>query len=166
MPATWFREVAIFAGATNSHDAVARGNCELGVGAHHSAAQLIAREPELHARFATLLAQRVRLLVDIIEDFTSLPMAARLAKRVLAQTEAYAIGSVVRRGCISQDSTRCWSAPTLPELNQEFRRWEEGRRGPHRLRRHRGHRPRGAGAGVRDNQWERLGEIIGDQYLQ
>jgi CRP-like cAMP-binding protein len=121
----WFGEVAIFAGATNSHDAVARGNCELAFVPTTGLRQLIAREPELHARFATLLAQRVRLLVDIIEDFTTLPMAARLAKRVLAQTEPYAIGSVARRGRISQEEYSLLVGASRQSVNQEFRRWEK-----------------------------------------
>ena len=32
--------------------------------------QLLARQPELHGRFVTLLPQRVRLLVDIVESLS------------------------------------------------------------------------------------------------
>jgi CRP/FNR family transcriptional regulator, cyclic AMP receptor protein len=121
----WFGEVAIFAGASNSHDAIARGNCEVAFIPTSGFRQLIARQPELHGRFVTLLAQRVRLLVDIVEDFTTLPMAARLAKRVLAMTDSQAMGSVVRRGRISQEEYALLVGATRQSVNQELRRWEK-----------------------------------------
>jgi CRP-like cAMP-binding protein len=121
----WFGEVAILANATNSHDAVARGNCEVAFIPTTSFRQLLAREPELHARFMALLAQRVRFLVDIIEDFTTLPMAARLAKRVLAVIDSQAVGSVVRRGRISQEEYALLVGATRQSVNQELRRWEK-----------------------------------------
>jgi CRP-like cAMP-binding protein len=121
----WFGEVAILAGAANSHDAVARGNCEVAFIPTSGFRQLFARQPELHGRFVTLLAQRVRLLVDIVEDFTTLPMAARLAKRVLAMADSQAMGSVVRRGRISQEEYALLVGATRQSVNQELRRWEK-----------------------------------------
>jgi CRP-like cAMP-binding protein len=121
----WFGEVAILAGAGNSHDAVARGNCEVAFIPTSGFRQLLARQPELHGRFVTLLAQRVRLLVDIVEDFTTLPMAARLAKRVLAMADSQAMGSVVRRGRISQEEYALLVGTTRQSVNQELRRWEK-----------------------------------------
>ena len=121
----WFGEVAILAGAANSHDAIARGNCEVAFIPTSGFRQLLARQPELHGRFVTLLAQRVRLLVDIVEDFTTLPMAARLAKRVLAMTDSQAMGSVVRRGRISQEEYALLVGATRQSVNQELRRWEK-----------------------------------------
>jgi CRP/FNR family cyclic AMP-dependent transcriptional regulator len=67
----------------------------------------------------------VRLLVDIVEDFTTLPMAARLAKRVLAMTDSQAMGSVVRRGRISQEEYALLVGATRQSVNQELRRWEK-----------------------------------------
>ena len=121
----WFGEVAILAGAANSHDAIARGNCEVAFIPTSGFRQLLARQPELHGRFVTLLAQRVRLLVDIVEDFPTLPMAARLAKRVLAMTDSQAMGSVVRRGRISQEEYALLVGATRQSVNQELRRWEK-----------------------------------------
>jgi CRP/FNR family cyclic AMP-dependent transcriptional regulator len=121
----WFGEVAILAGAANSHDAIARGNCEVAFIPTSGFRQLLARQPELHGRFVTLLAQRVRLLVDIVEDFTTLPMAARLAKRVLAMADSQAMGSVVRRGRISQEEYALLVGATRQSVNQELRRWEK-----------------------------------------
>jgi CRP/FNR family transcriptional regulator, cyclic AMP receptor protein len=121
----WFGEVPILAGAANCHDAIARGNCEVAFIPTSGFRQLLARQPELHGRFVTLLAQRVRLLVDIVEDFTTLPMAARLAKRVLAMTDTQAMGSVVRRGRISQEEYALLVGATRQSVNQELRRWEK-----------------------------------------
>src|SRR4030095_577598 len=91
-PGDWFGEVAILAGAPNSHDAIARGNCEGAFIPTSGFRQLLVRQPELYGRFVALLAQRVRMLVDIVEDFTTLPMAARLAQAVPAMTGSHAIG--------------------------------------------------------------------------
>lgn len=124
-PGDWFGEVAIFAAASNSHDAVARGNCELAFIPTSAFRQLLARQPELYGRFLMLLAQRVRMLVDIVEDFTSLPMAARLAKRVLAMADSQALGSVARRGRVSQEEYALLVGATRQSVNQEFRRWEK-----------------------------------------
>ena len=121
----WFGEVAILAEAANSHDAVGRGNCEVAFIPTTAFRQLLSRQPELHRRFVTLLAQRVRMLVDIVEDFTSLPMAARLAKRVLAMAESQAMGSVARRGRISQEEYALLVGATRQSVNQELRRWEK-----------------------------------------
>src|SRR6202049_1373575 len=121
----WFGEVAILAGAANSHDAIARGNCEVAFIPTSGFRQLLARRPEVHGRFVTLLAQRVRLLVDIVEDFTTLPMAARLAKRVLAMADSQAMGSVVRRGRISQEEYALLVGATRQSVNQELRRWQK-----------------------------------------
>jgi CRP-like cAMP-binding protein len=120
----WFGEVAILADAANSHAAVARGNCEMAFIPTTGFRQLLARHPDLHARFVVLLAQRVRLLVDIVEDFTTLPMAARLAKRVLAMTDSVAIGSVARRGRISQEEYALLVGASRQSVNQELRSWE------------------------------------------
>jgi CRP/FNR family cyclic AMP-dependent transcriptional regulator len=124
-PGDWFGEVAILAGALNSHDAVARGNCEVAFIPTTAFKQLLVREPELHGRFVKLLADRVRMLIDIIEDFTSLPMAARLAKRVLAMTDTQAMGSVARRGRVSQEEYALLVGATRQSVNQELRRWEK-----------------------------------------
>ena len=121
----WFGEVAILASATNSHDAVARGNCDLAFVPTTAFRQLLARQPELYGRFVKLLAERVRMLVDIVEDFTSLPMAARLAKRVLAMSDSQAMGSVARRGRISQEEYALLVGATRQSVNQELRRWEK-----------------------------------------
>jgi CRP/FNR family transcriptional regulator, cyclic AMP receptor protein len=120
----WFGEVAILAGAANSHDAIARGNCEVAFVPTTAFRQLLARQPELHGRFVALLAQRVRMLVDIVEDFTTLPMAARLAKRVLFVTDSTAVGSVARRGRISQEEYALLVGATRQSVNNELRRWE------------------------------------------
>ena len=124
-PGDWFGEVAILAGAPNSHDAIARGNCEVAFIPTSGFRQLLAQQPELYGRFVKLLAQRVRMLVDIVEDFTTLPMAARLAKRVLAMTDSQAMGSVVRRGRISQEEYALLVGATRQSVNQELRRWEK-----------------------------------------
>jgi CRP-like cAMP-binding protein len=121
----WFGEVAILGNATNSHDAIARGNCEVAFVPTTAFRQLLAGQPELYGRFVVLLAQRVRMLVDIVEDFTSLPMPARLAKRVLALTDSQAIGSVARRGRISQEEYALLVGATRQSVNQELRRWEK-----------------------------------------
>jgi CRP-like cAMP-binding protein len=65
------------------------------------------------------------MLVDIVEDFTTLPMAARLAKRVLAMTDSQAMGSVARRGRISQEEYALLVGATRQSVNQELRRWEK-----------------------------------------
>lgn len=120
----WFGEVAILAERPNSHDAVARVDCDLAFIPTTSFRQLLAREPDFHGRFVALLGQRVQLLIDVVEDFTMLPMAARLAKRVLAMTSPQPVGSVVRRGRISQEEYALLVGAQRQSVNRQLREWE------------------------------------------
>ena len=120
----WFGEVAILAERPNSHDAVARVDCDLAFIPTTAFKQLLAREPEFYARFVALLGQRVQLLIDVVEDFTMLPMAARLAKRVLQMTSPQPVGSVVRRGRISQEEYALLVGAQRQSVNRQLRDWE------------------------------------------
>ena len=120
----WFGEVAILAQRPNSHDAVARVDCSTGFIPTTVFRQLLSQDADLQGRFMALLAQRVQFLIDIMEDFTSLPMPSRLAKRVLAMTEQQAMGSVVRRGRISQEEYALLVGAARQSVNRELRRWE------------------------------------------
>jgi CRP-like cAMP-binding protein len=65
------------------------------------------------------------MLVDIVEDFATLPIPARLAKRVLAIADSQAMGSVALRGRISQEEYALLVGATRQSVNQELRRWEK-----------------------------------------
>ena len=120
----WLGEVALLAGHANSHDAVARRDSRFVLVPATGFRQLLEREPQLHARFSALLAQRVRLLVDVIEDLATLPLAGRLAKRVLAMTDSDALDSAARRGRISQEEYALLVGARRQTVNRELRKWE------------------------------------------
>jgi len=121
----WFGEIALLAGRPNSHDAVARLDCELAFIPTTSFRQLLAQEPELASRLTALLAQRLQFLIDVVEDFTALPVSARLAKRVIGIADSQAIGSVVRRGRISQEEYALLVGARRQSINRELRKWEK-----------------------------------------
>jgi CRP-like cAMP-binding protein len=123
-PGDWFGEVALLAASPNSHDAIARVDCEFALAPATAFRQLLTQEPQLYERLVVLLAQRVRTLIDVIEDFTSLPMAARLAKRVLAVVDTHGVGSVARRGRISQEEYALLVGARRQTVNRELRTWE------------------------------------------
>ena len=59
-----------------------------------------------------------------LQQLQTLPMAARLAKRVIAVTDSQAIGSVARRGRMSQEEYALLVGARRQSVNREFRKWE------------------------------------------
>lgn len=86
----WFGEIALFDGQPRTHDAWAETPVQL---RHCPQADLLAlldREPSWWPFFGRLLASKVRLLFNVLEDAALLPAHARLARRLLTMLEAQA----------------------------------------------------------------------------
>ncbi|HTB75620.1 MAG TPA: Crp/Fnr family transcriptional regulator [Polyangiaceae bacterium] len=88
-PPMWFGEIAVFDGLPRTHDAVA---AEKSVALHVPASDLdgiLAREPRYWRDLGLLIASKLRLTFLAMEDSAVLPIADRLARRLLMSVERY-----------------------------------------------------------------------------
>lgn len=88
-PGNWFGEISLFDGLPRTHDAHAMGTTELLFIPRREFQQLLERRPELYPHFMRLLCRRLRLSFNMLEDSALLPLAARLAKRLLMHAQYY-----------------------------------------------------------------------------
>ncbi|MFA5676910.1 MAG: Crp/Fnr family transcriptional regulator [Pseudomonas sp.] len=86
-PGNWFGEISLFDGLPRTHDAHAMGATELLFIPRREFHQLLERRPELYPHFMRLLCRRLRLSFNMLEDSALLPLAARLAKRLLMHAQ-------------------------------------------------------------------------------
>jgi CRP-like cAMP-binding protein len=80
---SWFGEISIFDGMPRTHDAHAAGACALLFHAKTDFKRLLARHPVIYEHFAKVMAMRLRATFDLVEEATTLPLAQRLARRLL-----------------------------------------------------------------------------------
>lgn len=86
----WFGELALFDQSVRTHDAFASGDTSLFHIPSNSLSSLLDERPDLWRQFGLMLAQKLRLSFELIEDLTLLPARKRMAKRLVQMTEGYA----------------------------------------------------------------------------
>jgi CRP/FNR family transcriptional regulator, cyclic AMP receptor protein len=88
-PPTWFGEIAVFDRQPRTHDAVANeASRVLHVGQRELDAHL-ALEPQGWQELGLLLAGKLRLAFIALEDAATVPVPARLARRLVQMAEGY-----------------------------------------------------------------------------
>tara|TARA_R100000687_G_scaffold83201_1_gene85116 strand:+ start:1630 stop:2370 length:741 start_codon:yes stop_codon:yes gene_type:complete len=85
----WLGEISIFDGLPRLSDAVASGDCEVLVLSRQAIEGLLERQPELYAPFVRILCRKLRMAMEGVSDLMLLPLAQRLAKRLLALADDY-----------------------------------------------------------------------------
>ncbi|MDR2852759.1 MAG: Crp/Fnr family transcriptional regulator [Burkholderiaceae bacterium] len=88
-PGIWFGDVAIFDGDRRTHDAYAHGETSLLCVSRADFEKILDMRPELYKALMQLQARRIRQLFMMVEDLSTLPLRARLAKRLNALLAAY-----------------------------------------------------------------------------
>lgn len=88
-PGVWFGDIALFDGMPRTHDAVTHGPTTLLVVARADFHALLGRHAELYDALLRLNCRRLRLMFDMVEDLSTRPLAARLAKQILLLARAY-----------------------------------------------------------------------------
>ncbi|MFO1250765.1 MAG: Crp/Fnr family transcriptional regulator [Inhella sp.] len=102
-PVQWFGEIALIDGQARTHDAVAEGAARVW---RVPAARLVPAldaQPQLWREVAQLACAKLRLMFEALEDIALLPLAARLAKRLLLQAQAYGSRSAQPRLRLAQE---------------------------------------------------------------
>lgn len=88
-PASWFGEIALFDGGVRTHDAYAERDSLLFHVPRAALVALLDTTPAYWHAFGRLLAQKLRLAFEAIEESALLPAAARVARRLLLLSDEY-----------------------------------------------------------------------------
>jgi CRP/FNR family cyclic AMP-dependent transcriptional regulator len=88
-PPAWFGEIAVFDGLSRTHDAIAEGETTVLQVPDAALTALLSREPRYWRDFALLMTHKLRLLFTVVEEAAVLPIAVRLARRLLSMAEGY-----------------------------------------------------------------------------
>ena len=88
-PAHWFGEIALFDGGARTHDAYAERDATLFHVPRAALVALLDAKPAYWHAFGLLLAQKLRLAFDAIEESALLGASARVARRLLLLSSEY-----------------------------------------------------------------------------
>ncbi|HZR34106.1 MAG TPA: Crp/Fnr family transcriptional regulator [Nevskia sp.] len=127
-PGDWIGELSLFDGLPRTHDAVAMGEAEVFVLPRPKLLALLDAEPRLYRHLAARLARQLRLALSYIDDAVFLPLALRLAKRLLQLAKVY--GQDTPQGLLldlhlpQEDLGRMLGA-SRQSVSKELRQWEK-----------------------------------------
>lgn len=85
----WFGEIAVFDGRPRTHDAVADEDALVAQVPQTALDDLLEREPRYWRDFGRLVSSKLRLAFVAMEEIASLPLPARLARRLVVMAEGY-----------------------------------------------------------------------------
>jgi CRP/FNR family cyclic AMP-dependent transcriptional regulator len=88
-PPMWFGEIAVFDGLPRTHDAVAAEKSAVLHVTRDALDRILEREPRYWRDLGLLIASKLRLTFLAMEDSAVLPLADRLARRLLMSVERY-----------------------------------------------------------------------------
>ena len=86
---TWLGEIGVFDGQPRSHDAVADGEATALHLPQGSLDAWLSEDPGSWRSLGMLLTTKMRLVLNAMEEVTTLSLSARLARRVVHMAEAY-----------------------------------------------------------------------------
>ena len=92
-PGVWFGDVAMFDGDRRTHDTYAHGATTILCVTRADFQKILAQHSELYEALMRLQARRIRLLFGQVEDLSSLPLRARLAKQLLHLARSYGVAN-------------------------------------------------------------------------
>lgn len=88
-PPSWFGEIAVFDGLPRTHDAIAENESLLLQVPQASMLELFDQQPRWWQHLGLLMGLKLRLAFIAMEDMSLLPLAVRLARRLLMMVEGY-----------------------------------------------------------------------------
>ncbi|MEH6418993.1 Crp/Fnr family transcriptional regulator [Pseudomonas sp. CGJS7] len=127
-PGSWFGEVSMFDGEPRPQDARAVGESEILLLPRVRFLALLDEHPELYRGFTRLLCRKLRTALEFVEDALSLPLAARLGKRVLELARVYGVDDAQGRLIdlpLPQDDLASMLGATRQSVSKELKSWEQ-----------------------------------------
>lgn len=137
-PGSWIGEISTLDGGPRVHDIDASGPAQLLQVRPPDLEALLARHPALSRALLTLEAQRLRVLFNAIESYSTQTLAQRLANRLLMLAGGHGVATangVEIRLQLSQETLARLIGSTRQRVTQVLKDWE--REGV--VRRERGH---------------------------
>lgn len=126
-PGSWFGEISMFDGLGRTHDGRAVGDTEVMVLPRDKFLGLLLQQPELYPHFLKMLCRKLRLAFGYIEDSQFMPLAARLARRLLDLVALYgretAEGTLIDLHLPQDDLGRMLGA-SRQSVSKELKAWE------------------------------------------
>lgn len=90
-PGAWFGEIALFDGQTRTHTSQAHENSVLLKVSKNDVMQLIGQHPAFYQHMITLLCEKVRLLMAVVEESSLQTLPVRLAQRLMMLAESFGV---------------------------------------------------------------------------
>jgi CRP-like cAMP-binding protein len=126
-PGTWFGDIALFDGLPRTHDAHAHGNTTLLMVRKPDFKDLLQQHVELYDALLRLNCRRLRLMFNQIEELSTRPLRARLARQLLLLAKSYGIeqGEEIRiRLQLAQEDLAQLLGASRQRVNQELKGFE------------------------------------------
>ncbi|MCA0213320.1 MAG: Crp/Fnr family transcriptional regulator [Proteobacteria bacterium] len=129
-PPHWFGEVSLFDGQPRTHDAVAEGATRLLHVPQPALARLLADAPARWRELGLLMSHKLRLAFVALEEAASLPVAQRLARRLVMMAEGYGVRRDAHQGmhrrslAVSQEQLSMMLAVSRQTINQNLKELE------------------------------------------
>ncbi len=124
----WFGEVSLLVGQERVYDSFATEATDVAVVSASDFHQLIAQHADVHMAFTKLVCQRLRQALVWIDDVILMPLAVRLAHRLLTidarVAEAGADRGVQVLG-VSQEDLAFMLGVSRQSVNRQLKLWEE-----------------------------------------
>jgi len=126
-PYQWIGEISLFDGRPRTNDAVAEVDSRVFAVPQHALEAVLARTPRWWREFGRLACVKLRLTFAALEDLALMPIAARLARRllVLAGDDLEGTAHFERRTIVvSQEQLALMLAVSRQTVNKELKRLE------------------------------------------
>jgi CRP/FNR family transcriptional regulator, cyclic AMP receptor protein len=121
-PGHWFGEVSLLIGRQRVYDIVAVEPGEVAIVNAEDFHQLIQERPDVHMAFTRLVCFRLRVALSWIDDVILMPLAARLAKRMLSlETRVHDCATMLG---VSQEDLAAMLGVSRQSVNRQLRQWE------------------------------------------
>ncbi|MBB5470434.1 CRP-like cAMP-binding protein [Paraburkholderia sp. CI2] len=124
-PVNWFGEIALFDDRSRTHDAYAERDTALFHVPRAALAALLERTPAYWHAFGLLLAHKLRLAFEAIEEAALLPAAPRVARRLLLMAGGYGEPGALRNALkVPQEDLAMMLALSRQTINQVLKHFE------------------------------------------
>ncbi len=127
VPPSWFGEIAVVDALERTHDAIAEGDATVLQVPQAALDAMLREHPEHWRDLALLMTHKLRLMFQVFEEASVLPIGVRLARRILTMAEGYGEwhDRKSRVVAVRQDQLAAMLAISRQTANQALRRLEQ-----------------------------------------
>ena len=127
-PPAWFGEISVFDGSVRTHDAMALEPSTLLQVPHGDLTDWLHQHPMYWRTLAFLMADKLRMAFVSMEEQTVLPVAQRLARRLIVMSHDYGQGNVTSRSrrvlAVTQEQLAQMTGASRQTVNQILNDWK------------------------------------------